>query len=276
MKFDCEVVGKIGSMALIRKDEYDIDYNVFSRIGMDLSPDFIWVSSGAAVIGRLDYMKRNHGNEIDDVDEEYVSSYYAAQGQSILMENYRKFINPMYSVKQLLVEHQHFNEPQKKDFISKLLIDSIKHRAITIVNYNDSVSNEEIRKMELKNFKQNHSKVVQLIDNDETASEISVLVKSKYLLILTATEGLLRDPDDASSLIKKVEGKDSYELIEHIRELQQCCNGASRKGASGMKAKLEYLIEPIKQGTTAIIGHSKYRIKDLMEGNVDRTIFQVR
>lgn len=28
--FDCELVGKIGSMALIRRDEYDIDYNVFS------------------------------------------------------------------------------------------------------------------------------------------------------------------------------------------------------------------------------------------------------
>ena len=27
--FDCELVGKIGSMALIRRDEYDIDYNVF-------------------------------------------------------------------------------------------------------------------------------------------------------------------------------------------------------------------------------------------------------
>ncbi len=276
MKFDCEVVGKIGSMALIQKGEYDIDYNVFSRIGMDLTPDFIWVSSGAAVIGRVDYIKRNNGREIEDISEEYISSYYAAQGQSILMENYRRFINPMYSVKQLLVEHQHFNEPEKKHFIKKLLIDSIKHNAITIVNYNDSVSNEEIRKMELNHLKLNSKKVVQLIDNDETACEISVLVKSKYMLILTAAEGVLKEPTDPSSLIKNVEGKDSYELIERIRELQGFCNGASRKGANGMKAKLEFLIEPIKQGTTVIIGHSKYRIKDLMEGNVNRTVFRVR
>jgi hypothetical protein len=27
--FDCELVGKIGSMALIRRDEYDIDYNFY-------------------------------------------------------------------------------------------------------------------------------------------------------------------------------------------------------------------------------------------------------
>lgn len=33
MAFDFELVGKIGSMALIRKGDQDIDYNIFSRIG---------------------------------------------------------------------------------------------------------------------------------------------------------------------------------------------------------------------------------------------------
>ncbi|CUH96009.1 hypothetical protein P22_2097 [Propionispora sp. 2/2-37] len=56
--FDIELVGKIGSMALIRKAEQDIDYNVFSRIGRELQPGMIWVSSGAVEIGRLDYIKR--------------------------------------------------------------------------------------------------------------------------------------------------------------------------------------------------------------------------
>lgn len=182
----------------------------------------------------------------------------------------------MYSVRQLLVEHQHFNEQSKKEFIRKLLVESVKHNAITIVNYNDSVSNEEIRKVELNRLRLNCDKVVELVDNDETASQISVLVKSKYLLMMTSTEGLLKDPDDDTSLIKEVNGKDVYELIDNINSLQDCCNGASRKGANGMKAKLQYLIEPIRQGTTVIIGHSKYRIKDLMEGNVNRTIFRVR
>ena len=91
--FDCELVGKIGSMALIRRDEYDIDYNVFSRVGAELVPGFIWVSSGAVEIGRLDYIRRNSGKEI----AEEINACYAAQGQSIFMENYRKFINPAYS-----------------------------------------------------------------------------------------------------------------------------------------------------------------------------------
>lgn len=42
-----------------------------------------------------------------------------------------------------------------------------------------------------------------------------------------------------------------------------------------MKAKLEFIAEPIKNGTTVIIGHSKYKLKDLISGAVERTIFRV-
>jgi len=59
MKYDIELVGKIGSMALINKEYGDINYNIFSRISRELRPGYIWVSSGAAEIGRLDYIKRN-------------------------------------------------------------------------------------------------------------------------------------------------------------------------------------------------------------------------
>jgi len=273
--FDCELVGKIGSMALIRHDEYDIDYNVFSRVGAELIPGFIWISSGAVEIGRIDYMRRNNGKEIDYSTQEEVNACYAAQGQGILMENYRRFINPIYSVRQVLVEHQHFNEPEKCNFIRRLLLDCVKQNAIPIVNYNDSVSNEETRKMELFNLRQKQEKVVECIDNDETASEIAALVKSKYLVILTSSIGLLKDPNDESSLIKEVLGKNVYELLDNVNELKKCCSGANRKGANGMRAKLEYISEPLKNGTTVIIGHSKYKLKDLISGKVERTIFRV-
>ncbi len=274
--FDCELVGKIGSMALIRRDEYDIDYNVFSRVGSELKPGTIWVSSGAVEIGRLDYIKRNGGKEIKSTNPEEITACYAAQGQGIVMENYRKFIHPSYSVRQVLVEHQHFNEPEKRDFIKRLLLDSMKQNAIPIVNYNDSVSNAETRKMELINMRQHQGKVVECIDNDETASEIATLVKSKYLIILTSAAGLLEDPHDPSTLIKEVSGQHTEELLSNIDALKKCCIGACREGANGMRAKLEFISEPIKNGTTVIIGHSKYRLKDLLEGNVERTIFHVR
>jgi len=79
MKFDYELVGKIGSMALIRKADNDIDYNIFSRLGAELKPGMIWVSSGAAEIGRLDTLRRN-GKELTG-DAEEVKADYASQGR---------------------------------------------------------------------------------------------------------------------------------------------------------------------------------------------------
>jgi glutamate 5-kinase len=139
-------------------------------VGAELTPGTIWISSGAVEIGRLDYIKRNGGKEIYNSNPEEVNACYAAQGQSIVMENYRKFINLAYSVRQVLVEHQHFNEPEKCDFNKRLLLDSVKQKAIPIINYNDCVSNAETRKMELINLRQHQEKVVECVDNDETAS----------------------------------------------------------------------------------------------------------
>ena len=60
MDYQFDLVGKIGSMALIRKEDKDIDYNIFSRLGAELKPGMIWVTSGATEIGRLDYLKRTN------------------------------------------------------------------------------------------------------------------------------------------------------------------------------------------------------------------------
>ena len=132
MDYRFELVGKIGSMALIRKEDQDIDYNIFSRLGAELKPGMIWVTSGATEIGRLDYIKRT-GCELCG-DPEQDKTDYAAQGQSILMQNYRQFIAPEYGVRQLLVEHTHFNDPEKREHIRRLLIRAAQQQTIPIVN----------------------------------------------------------------------------------------------------------------------------------------------
>lgn len=274
MRYDCELVGKIGSMALINRDINELDYNTFSRIGMHLHPGHVWVSSGAVEIGKIDYFKRN--DCFIEPENDVAKSLYASQGQCILMENYRRFIKPEYSVRQILLEHNHFNNKKKSEYIKGLLLNSMQQKSIPIINYNDSVSNDEILKMELNEIHKNKETVAECIDNDETASRISVLLKSKYLLILTSAEGLLKDTDDPSSLIERVEGKDTYELIDHMNDLFGLCNGSSRKGANGMIAKLQYIQEPIKNGTIVIIGSPKYTIPELIQGTVKRTIFMVR
>lgn len=273
--FDVELVGKIGSMALIRKEDNDIDYNIFARIGAELHPGIIWISSGATEIGRLDYMKRNSGHELDGSTEE-AKTDYAAQGQAILMENYRRFVSPMYSLRQLLVEHQHFNDPNKREYIRQTLLRCPAQNAIPIVNYNDPVSYDENRKMELNSLKKDGRRIVECIDNDETAAVISSLVKSRLLVILTSVDGIYADPANPSTLISDINGKNAYDLADSIREAQTHCFGASRDGAHGAHAKLEYAMEPAMNGTTVIIGNAKYNLKSLIDGTAPRTQICIR
>lgn len=275
MVFDIELVGKIGSMALIRETEHDIDYNVFSRIGSELRPGMIWVSSGAVEIGRLDYFKRI-GRELAGA-KSAVMTDYAAQGQAILMEEYRRYIPSQYSVRQLLVEHTHFNDTEKREHIYQFLKRCARQGAIPIVNYNDTVSFEENRRWELEQLRsKGHKNVVECIDNDETAAVIATLVHPRYLLMFTIADGIYLVPNDPSTLVERVEGKDAEEVTAAIDELQSHCRGASRPGAGGAKTKLEYIKEPVRQGTTVVIASSKYRISDVLSGNCPRTIFQIR
>lgn len=271
MNYEVELVGKIGSMALIRREDRDMDYNIFSRLGMDLRPGMIWVSSGATEIGRLDYMRRNNGKSLDG-DEEEDKSDYAAQGQAILMENYRRYIDPKYSVRQLLVEHTHFNDPVKREQIQRFLMRQGPQGAIPIINYNDPVSFEENRKMELTNLRDRGlNEVVECIDNDETASVIARLVHAKLLVIMTSTEGIYRDPADPSTLVGEITGRDVEAVVTNIRAMQERCVGASRAGAGGARAKLEYIIEPVRTGTTVIIGHARHHLSDLVNAKVPCT-----
>lgn len=269
MKFDVELVGKVGSMALVNKAWGDIDYNAISRISRELRPGYIWVTSGATEIGRIDYIKRN-GKEIEGNYNE-VKMDYAAQGQTILMENYREYIDPKYSVRQILVEHRHFNDRAKKEILKSLLLRCPKQNAIPIVNYNDPLSSEEIDKLELQELAKNRDDIVHCMDNDETASQIACLVKCKTLLIYTSTLGIYSNPNDESTLIREITGKDSYELLDAVSEAQNLCKGASRVGANGANAKLEFIKSPLKNGTEVYIANPKFTISEVLSGQAPCT-----
>ena len=274
MKFDFELVGKIGSMALIRREDNDIDYNIFSKLGSELRPGYIWVSSGATEIGRLDYMKRS-GRELSGTDDENKTDY-SSQGQSILMENYRRFIAPEYSVRQVLLEHQHFNNDKKRAQIKALLVRARDQGAVPIINYNDAVSTRENLNYELSTLRKKGEHVVECVDNDETAAVVACLVKARTLLIMTSALGIYRNPADPSTLIEEISGADINEVLQNICLAQQHCIGASRRGANGAGAKLEYIKQPVMQGTQVIIGSAKYRISELLSGNAPRTVIGVR
>ena len=272
MTFDYELVGKIGSMALIDREDGIIDYTRVARISRELRPGYIWVSSGATEIGRLDYLQRT-GKELTG---EHAKTDYAAQGQAILMQTYRQFVDPAYSVRQVLVEHHHFNDPVKSAVIRDLLLRCRRQNAIPIINYNDAVSQSENRRMEISALAKSQAVVHECIDNDETASLVACLVKAETLLILTSVDGIYADPHDPSTLIEEIAGKDAQELVENIEYYKTCCEGASRKGANGAKAKMEYIKEAAAQGTRVLIANAKYSIREILSGSVKCTRIQIR
>ena len=265
--YDFDAVVKIGSMALIRKRDNDLDYNIFARLGRDLRPGYILVSSGAAEIGRIDYMKRNGSELRGDLEE--IKSDYAAQGQSILMQQYRSFIDSRYSVRQLLVEHSHFNDPEKSEHIRKFLFRAANQNAVPIVNYNDPVSNEETRKMEIYALRSGQAEgIVECIDNDETAAVVALLVRAQRLVMLTSTEGIYRDPSDPSTLIEEVYGDTVDEINAKIDETLQYCKGASRTGANGAAAKLQFARRPLEAGISVIIAGAQHHLRHILNGKV--------
>ncbi len=274
MKFDTELVGKIGSMALIDKESNILDYTLIARLSSELKPGYVWVTSGAAETGRLDYIKRN-GKELKGEPED-VKTDYAAQGQSILMSTYRQYVDSKYSLRQVLVEHQHFNDPQKREHLKAMLIRCKEQNAIPIINYNDAISTEESRRFEIQSLRKSAKKVVECVDNDETAAQIACLVKAKTLLILTSATGIYKDSKNPDTLIEEIGGKDVYEVLENINVCENYCNGASRAGANGARAKLEYVKDAVKQGTFVIIASAKYSIKDILSGKAKATRIGVR
>ena len=274
---DIELVVKIGSMALIRREDNDIDYNLFSRLGGELRPGMALVSSGATEIGRLDYLKRT-GRELTG-DPEANKTDYSAQGQAILMETYRRFVRPEYSIRQVLVEHNHFNDPQKRRHLRQLLSHCADQGAIPIINYNDAVSDEENRKLELLQMQQAHpdEQVVECVDNDETAAVVSELMQVRQMVLLTSADGIYRDPKDPSTLVRDVFAADGEELTRMVRELQTHCVGASRAGANGAGAKLEFALRSALQGVSVTIANAKKcRLSDILEGHVPCTRIGIR
>ena len=264
-----DLVIKIGSMALIQREDGAIDYNIFQRLGDDLRPGMALVTSGATEIGRLDYLHRA-GHELTG-DPEQVKTDYAAQGQIVLMDTYRKFVHPEFGLRQLLVEHTHFNDPFKREHIHRLLLRAAEQGAIPIINYNDPVSDEEIRKMELASRREVDEDVVECVDNDETAAVIASLVRAKTLVLLTSTEGIYLDRNDPSTLVRDVLCPDIATLRARVAELMTHCDGASREGANGAKAKLAYSLRAAENGSHVIIGHAQHHISALVDGRVPCT-----
>ena len=130
--------------------------------------------------------------------------------------------------------------------------------------------------MELAHARAHGAHAFECVDNDETAAVICSLVHARYLVLLTSVDGIYRDPANPETLVPAVEGGTAAEVLEGIADLQKSCIGASRAGANGARAKLDFIRQPILEGTTVIIANAGNRLSDVLSGACRRTIFRVR
>lgn len=191
------------------------------------------MTSGATEIGRLDYIRRT-GKELTGSAEDNKTDY-SAQGQAILMQTYRQFFIPNYSLRQVLIEHR-LQRAGKAGALKAPASPGEGGRGRPLVNYNDAVCAEENRKWEIESIQRRNGHAVECVDNDETAAQIARLVHAETLLILTNTDGIYTDVSSETGLVEEDRGEGYPGGFGRDRLLHRILLGALRAaGANGRR-----------------------------------------
>jgi glutamate 5-kinase len=100
-------------------------------------------------------------------------------------------------------------------------------------------------------------------DNDQNAFLIARLIGAKALYIITNTNGVYQELDNADSRITSISFK---ELTDGF--IKKIAGGKSKNGTGGMQSKLEVAREAAKVGIeTYIINGTDSRLLDHYRGN---------
>jgi glutamate 5-kinase len=219
----------------------NIDYETLRKKAEEIEAskdNNILIVSGAITLGIL------HENEKRDkskIQNEELSGY-ASVGQPILVDIYKKIFKK--SVGQVLVTEHHLED--SRSLIRVLEENLIKNR-ISLINYNDCVDFNQIRK-----------------DNDTLAAQILLAAKGDRLIILGRDYDGFMDSD-----------KNLIERVNFIDEtLYAKCNGKSKYGNGGFSSKLDAAKMLLDNKKELIISNLNYSIEDIIAGRVRRTLFR--
>jgi glutamate 5-kinase len=207
------IVIKIGTN-LLTDDHQRLDlnnmrhlvYQIADECLNDPNKEFIIVSSGAITSGA------KHIN----IDTNSLSEKQAAAsiGQILLFQRYYEFFQLKgICVGQLLVTKDNFENAVKKQNITQTIGTLLEHKAIPIINENDSVSTDEI----------------QFGDNDQLSAMLAVNVNADQLILLTNTDGVLNKEHNTIPHLSKITDTE-LDLVD--------TSGASPYSKGGMRSKL--------------------------------------
>lgn len=262
MKYKEIQVVKIGSQALFR-DETKLDFNRIDDLCLSLKLlrdekkiMTVLITSGAVSLGRQ-LISLDHVNDPILRDQ-----LFASVGQPELMRLYS--LNLGETVAQLLPTHSILNNKDHHSKIKEMIENLTEEGIFPIINYNDSVDDNEM------------TQVSAYTDNDKVAEEISLILRAKRLIILTTVDGAL---DCDGILIPEIGGR--YETVkDDFKRLEIACNGKNEKGTGGMISKIKTAERLYQEGIETIIGNAAYQVHNILEGKNEkgketpRTIFR--
>ncbi len=167
---------------------------------------------------------------------------YATAGQFYLMVLYKAFFGR--SIAQILVTEKDLLNTEK---IKSLVRENAKRDRITLINYNDGVDFEEVKK-----------------DNDTLAAELMLACDADRLIILGHDYDGLRDNE--GNLVERVTsiGEKEYSY----------CNGKSKYGNGGFRTKLDAAKMILDRDKEMIISNVGNCLEDVIRGLTERTLFK--
>ncbi len=199
--------------------------------------DVAIVASGAIKLGKIAEGVVKQNNELSCLELQG----FASVGQRLLMNHYANLFG--YNVAQLLLTE---NALKYENDIRELISENLSKGRITIINYNDGIDFEGIKK-----------------DNDTLAAQIAISCKADRLIILGRYDGFFDERGNLIEVVNEINGA-TYSL----------CNGKSEDGNGGFKTKIDAAKLMMSAGIEMIVGNVNHSVIDVIEGKVKRTIFQ--
>jgi len=176
----------------------------------------------------------------------------ASIGQSLLMHLYSGYFKERgYLTGQILLTQEDFNGRARYQNIKKTIETLLFHKAVPVINENDTVSTEEIK----------------FGDNDRLSSLVSDLCRADMLILLTDVDGLL---DEKCNVVNFVD--DINAGITRLARSSKC-----ELGTGGMASKLESIGRAMASGTACVIANGKTGniITDIIDGKRVGTRFKI-
>jgi len=244
------IVIKVGTKVITSKDgslNKDRVRDITAQIArvLDGGSEVLLVTSGAigAGMGLLGLKKRPR--ELCELQAS------ASIGQSYLMHVYSEYFRTKgYLAGQILLTQEDFNDRKRYLNIKYTIETLLKHKAVPVINENDTVSTDEIK----------------FGDNDRLATLVSDLCEADKLVLLTDVDGLLDDDCNLIPVVEEVNAK-----VLKLAKVSNC-----ELGMGGMATKLDAARKASGAGIECIIanGSAKDIIVKIASGVAAGTTFK--